>query len=61
MSPPAAEPFDADQGSKSEGTADKPADPLAGLAAAIAGLTPADRARLVAMLTDNGSTGTIRG
>jgi hypothetical protein len=31
-------------------TADKPADPLAALAAAIANLTPADRARLAAML-----------
>jgi hypothetical protein len=41
---------DADQGSVSEGTAGKPADPLAALAAAIANLTPADRARLVAML-----------
>ena len=31
-------------------TTEVPADPLAGIAAAIANLTPADRARLVAML-----------
>lgn len=43
--------LDTDQGNEGEGTAGKPADPLAGLAAAIASLTPADRARLVAMLT----------
>jgi hypothetical protein len=49
--PDAAGPLDTDQGSKGEGAADKPADPLAGLAAAIANLTPADRARLGAMLT----------
>jgi hypothetical protein len=47
-SPQAVEPFDADQDSKSEGT--DQADPLAALAAAIAGLTPADRDRLAAML-----------
>jgi hypothetical protein len=41
--------------------ADKPADPLAGLAATLLALSPADRARLAAMLTDNGSTGTIPG
>jgi len=57
----AAEAPDADQGGRGEGTADKPADPLANLAATIGNLSPAERARLAAMLTDNGSTGTIRG
>jgi hypothetical protein len=53
---------DADQGNQPEVTAaDKPADPLAGLAATLLALSPADRARLAAMLTDNGSTGTIPG
>jgi hypothetical protein len=39
------------QGSEGEGTADKPADPLAALAATLLTLSPADRARLAAMLT----------
>lgn len=43
MPPQAAGALDTDQGSEGEVTADKPADPLAGLAAAIASLTPADR------------------
>ena len=53
--PQAADTLEIDQGSEGEGAADKPADPLAGLAAAIAGLTPADRERLAAML--GGKTG----
>jgi len=47
----AADSLTADQASEGEGAAGKPADPLAGIAAAIASLTPADRARLVAVLT----------
>ena len=39
-----------DRGDQDPGAADAKADPLAGLAAAIAGLSPADRARLAAML-----------
>jgi hypothetical protein len=48
--PQPAGPLGTDQGNEGEGAADKPADPLAGLAAAIANLTSADRARLAAML-----------
>jgi integrase len=43
--------LETDQGSKGERTAGKPADPLAALAATLLTLSPADRARLAAMLT----------
>ena len=42
--------LDADQGSKSEGTDQDQGDPLAAIAAALVNLSPADRARLAAML-----------
>jgi hypothetical protein len=49
---------DADQGNEGEGAAGKPAaDPLAKLAAALLDLTPADRARLAAMLTGHQGKG----
>jgi hypothetical protein len=49
--PDAAGNLDTDQGDEGEATADKPADPLAALAATLLTLSPADRARLATLLT----------